>query len=314
MTDRPWYKRYPSDALNGMVGLTLEQKGAYNVVLDLIYDRDGPIPDEERWLAGHCGCSVRKWKSIRDTLLALGKIELIDGLIDQKRARKERENARKTREKLAENGSKGGRKRAENADEALKTNDNFEAGLKHRARDQKPEARSQIPDKTPPVVPPKGDERQAELIPSEKTDDEPTRTRSRTRLPQDWRHLNEPPNDQHRHALQQGLSDTTAVREWQKFVNHHVAKGSTMANWPAAWRTWVDNVPSFNRGARDGRKQTGHETFERVARRIYERETAAERGAGEPDGGPLDAGPGDGGGTDRQAWVALSAPARERES
>lgn len=33
--------------------------------------------------------------------------------------------------------------------------------------------------------------------------------------------------------------------ELEKFRNHHKAKGSTMLDWQAAWRTWVGNAPQF---------------------------------------------------------------------
>lgn len=35
MAKRPWYKRYPSDFIAGTIGLSLEEKGAYSVCLDL---------------------------------------------------------------------------------------------------------------------------------------------------------------------------------------------------------------------------------------------------------------------------------------
>ena len=36
-----WYKRDPNAALTGMASLTLEERGAYNTILDLIYAHDG---------------------------------------------------------------------------------------------------------------------------------------------------------------------------------------------------------------------------------------------------------------------------------
>lgn len=78
----PWYRRYPDNFIAGTVGLTLEEKGAYSLVLDLMYVRGGPVPDEPRYIAGVCNCSVRKWNAIRDRLIALGKIQVVDGAID----------------------------------------------------------------------------------------------------------------------------------------------------------------------------------------------------------------------------------------
>lgn len=111
---RPWYRRFPDNFIAGTAGLTLEEKGAYSLVLDLIYVRGGPIPDEPRYIAGVCNCSVRKWTAIRARLIELGKITVIDGHLMNARAEKELENAAKDARELAENGAKGGNKTAEN--------------------------------------------------------------------------------------------------------------------------------------------------------------------------------------------------------
>ena len=135
MSERPWYKRYGADFVHGSLGLTLEEKGAYSLCLDLIYDRQGPIPDDARWLAGVCGVSVRKWTSLRAALLKAGKLTAENGFISNSRAEKEIENALKTSRKHVENGAKGGGKRAENEAAAKENKGLAEAGLKHHAPD-----------------------------------------------------------------------------------------------------------------------------------------------------------------------------------
>jgi uncharacterized protein YdaU (DUF1376 family) len=81
-----WYKRDPDAALQGMFELNLEERGAYNTVLDLIYSKTNQLPDDERFIAGCLRCDVRVWKRIRRRLIALGKIYLDDGCIRNKRA------------------------------------------------------------------------------------------------------------------------------------------------------------------------------------------------------------------------------------
>ncbi|MDF2620224.1 MAG: hypothetical protein K0S00_2883 [Xanthobacteraceae bacterium] len=158
MSEKPWYRRYPSDFLHGTAGLPLEVKGAYSVVLDLIYDRRGPIPDNAHWIAGHCGCSVRKWNTIRATLIDEGKIVAEGGFIINPRAMREVDISAETARKLAENGAKGGNKSAEtrklkaekNAEESNISGlaeAGLEAGSKHRARVLNPETRNN------PIVP-----------------------------------------------------------------------------------------------------------------------------------------------------------------
>lgn len=41
-------------------------------------------------------------------------------------------------------------------------------------------------------------------------------------------------------------------KEVEQFRNHHAAKGSTMLDWQAAWRTWVGMAVQFGRGGKAG--------------------------------------------------------------
>lgn len=100
-----------------MLALTLEERGAYNTCLDLIYDREGPIPDDARWLSGWMGVSSRKWATIRASLIVKAKLFAVNvngvpSLMNQ-RAAIELENQSNRSRELAENGAKGGRKVAE---------------------------------------------------------------------------------------------------------------------------------------------------------------------------------------------------------
>ncbi len=128
---RPWYRRFPDNFIAGTVGLTLEEKGAYSLVLDLMYVRGGPVPDEPRYIAGVCNCSVRKWNAIRQRLLDLGKITVVDGFLSNPRAEKELENAAKDARELAENGAKGGNKTAENQRAVIKNKGLGSAPVQH---------------------------------------------------------------------------------------------------------------------------------------------------------------------------------------
>lgn len=141
MSGNPWHRRYHSDALAGMLSLTLEERGAYQTILDLIYDRGGPIADNERLLSGYMNCSIRKWRSLRATLIEQGKLVAQDGTLTNPRAEKQIENDAKTARKLAENGAKGGRKKAENAKNDNKNNGGDLAPLGEGS--SLPEARSQ---------------------------------------------------------------------------------------------------------------------------------------------------------------------------
>jgi len=159
---RPWYKRYPGDFIAGTALMSLEQKGAYSMILDLIYVRGGPIPDSPQEIARQCGCSTRKWKQIRDDLIGMGKIYENEGHLSNGRADRELPLNEKEAEKLSENGVKGGEKTKKKSDKNEKENDENktvskenndieEKGLsilgKHTHADQIPDARSHIEDK-----------------------------------------------------------------------------------------------------------------------------------------------------------------------
>lgn len=131
-----WYKRCGADFIHGTIGLSLEEKGAYSLCLDLIYDRGGPIPDDARWLSGICGVSLRKWNSIRDRLISVGKLSCENGFLMNVRAGFELENLAKTHRNLVESGAKGGRKRAENETALRNNNDLAQATLKHHGREE----------------------------------------------------------------------------------------------------------------------------------------------------------------------------------
>jgi uncharacterized protein YdaU (DUF1376 family) len=124
-----WHPRSHRDALEGMRKLTLEERGAYNTLLDLIYERGAPVPDDARWLSGWMNCSLRKWASLREGLIESGKIYAInvnaEPCLMNVRAALEIENQTKLTRNLSESGAKGGRKRAENAS-GININSNLE--------------------------------------------------------------------------------------------------------------------------------------------------------------------------------------------
>jgi uncharacterized protein YdaU (DUF1376 family) len=132
-----WYKRDGAEFVQSCLELALEEKGAFCVVLDLIYANGGPIRDDARWLAGNCSVSVRKWVALRARLIEVGKLTSEGGFLSNRRAEKQIETTAKTHRKLVESGAKGGRTRAEN--EAIRNENNVLvlATLKHRAREDK---------------------------------------------------------------------------------------------------------------------------------------------------------------------------------
>lgn len=126
--DHHWHKRYHEKAINGYMGLSLELRGAYTTILDLLYDRGEPLVDNERLIAGYLNCSLRKYRSLRDELLEMGKlVRNENGTITNKRFEKERENVTKTSRTRSKAGIKGGKKSGEVRKKTNKNKEGHEA-------------------------------------------------------------------------------------------------------------------------------------------------------------------------------------------
>lgn len=108
-----WYKRDPNAALAGMAKLSLEERGAYNTILDLIYIHDGALSDDEKFICGWLRCDVRVWRRVRQRLLDLGKLYLMGQNLRNPRADTEVAAAQHRVLLAAEAGRKSGESRAE---------------------------------------------------------------------------------------------------------------------------------------------------------------------------------------------------------
>ena len=53
-------------------------------------------------------------------------------------------------------------------------------------------------------------------------------------------------------AVSKGFSAAHAAAMFEEFRDYHIGKGNLMADWPAAWRTWVRNQIKFNKGSAGG--------------------------------------------------------------
>lgn len=108
-----WYRRDPLAALDGMANLSLEERGAYNTVLDLIYARDGAVPDDAAFMCRRLGCNVRRWTRIRQRLIDLKKIYVDGGSLRNGRADIEVPQAIARVEQATGNGRRSGEVRGE---------------------------------------------------------------------------------------------------------------------------------------------------------------------------------------------------------
>src|ERR1700761_1655660 len=68
----------------------------------------------------------------------------------------------------------------------------------------------------------------------EKSSEMTQRTKSRTRIKDDW----QPSAADIKYAQEHGVDHT---RQVERVRDYHLMHGSLMADWPAAWRTWIRN-------------------------------------------------------------------------
>lgn len=69
-----FYRRDPNKALSGMIGLSLEERGVYNTIIDLLYQTWRPLEDDRRFIANWCGCAVQKLNPIINRLIERGRL------------------------------------------------------------------------------------------------------------------------------------------------------------------------------------------------------------------------------------------------
>lgn len=101
----PYYKRYPSDFFRACIGMTFEQRATYGLLLDLIYEHDDKLAEDDRFIAGLFGLSVKKWNRLKRDLILFGKIAIVDGFIRNPRATNEAIIRRKLSDKNRLNGA-----------------------------------------------------------------------------------------------------------------------------------------------------------------------------------------------------------------
>lgn len=69
-----FYRRDPGLALQGMSSMSLEERGVYNTVIDLLYLTWRPLEDDPGYIAGHCRCAVQKLNPILRRLIESEKL------------------------------------------------------------------------------------------------------------------------------------------------------------------------------------------------------------------------------------------------
>ena len=67
-----WYKHDPAAFLEGVIGLTAEERGFYITLIDLLYARDGHNVTDEL-VCSAMRCNPRTWRAVKSTAYGLWK-------------------------------------------------------------------------------------------------------------------------------------------------------------------------------------------------------------------------------------------------
>jgi uncharacterized protein YdaU (DUF1376 family) len=101
----PCHRRFPKDMLHESMTMDMRDYGAYCIVLDLIYQYGGAVPDDASLISRYMrGCNAMGWKNIRSRLLGSGHIYQDGDSLRSLRADAELKEAGRIREANAMGG------------------------------------------------------------------------------------------------------------------------------------------------------------------------------------------------------------------
>ena len=216
MNGLPYYKAYPRDFIEGTIGMAFELKGAYRLVLDLIYMQNGRLPDDARYISGQLGCTVRAWNGYREQLVKMGKLTVENGIISNFRASLELDNLAEISRKNAENG------RLSHKNKGL-----GQAVAKRPVSHTEPDTERE--------------ETNVSSLPRKRA----SRLKPDWVLPRDWGEW----------ALSEGWPDTVIRQEAARFKDYWIGKAGKDAaklDWEATFRNWMRNCKSPKVHSGDG--------------------------------------------------------------
>ena len=230
-----WMPLYIGDYLADTMSLEAREHGAY-LLLIMHYWRNGPLPDDDRALAGIARVDRKTWAADTGPIVR-NFFAAEDGRLHHKRIDAEREAARLIAEKKrsAANARWGKDKTV-----STSTDDADGSPPAPACEDAHADAYASPVDNVCTshyargLPSPSPSKKERTPHPSGVA---PARRKSRVE-PDFW------PNETgQRKSTECGIADLE--REVVRFRDHHAGKGSLMADWQAAWRTWCGNSQRF---------------------------------------------------------------------
>jgi hypothetical protein len=238
----------------------------------------GSLEDDDDVLSDAAMCPPEKWLEVKDDLLR-GWVKCSDQRLYHPVVAELAKEAAEKRESYRKRARAGNEKRWGNRDadesparqgsgESKEAKPEFDIGHEPKSSGDCAEvAQVSLSDRSAiaqgSLCPPKGREGKgiiesqdsgsspSLLVASEPAPRKAKRAKAKTQIREDAQ-----PTEQDVEAAERvGLDAATFRSEWRKFRDHHLANGSLMADWPAAWRKWLSNVGKFQ-PARAGPQNT----------------------------------------------------------
>jgi uncharacterized protein YdaU (DUF1376 family) len=216
MSNNLYIPFHPGDYLTDTGHLSAAEHGAYFLLILNYWQRGEPLPNDDRKLRGIARMTVNEWMESRETIL-----EFFDeqgGYLHHGRVDAELEKALGRSEAAREAGKRSAAKRAFNG-RSTGVQRALNKGSTNQVQDQVKE------------------EAVASSYPAK-----PERAKRRTAISED----SEPSDRDRQEGLSVGMTGESVDFQWRKFRDYHRAKGSLMADWSAAWRTWCGNYRAFS--------------------------------------------------------------------
>lgn len=235
VSSNPWYKRYPSDALTGYSMLTLEERGAYTTLLDLMYDDGEPLLDNERLRAGQLGVPLQRYKKLRNILIDKKKIYMND---DDKISNNRFDEEMKKKAELAAKRAKAGstpKKVDEKDEENLPKSDQLSEELSLSLSEVNGKNTNEINGKSNQMIDQTSNTNQIPDTRDQKDKEKNIKKRN-TSMKEDW----VLPEDYRQFVKDDKLckDDDIISRVAENFKDHWLGNGKTFKDWKAVWRKW----------------------------------------------------------------------------
>ena len=217
-----WYKRYMSDYADDTQGLTMAEHGAYTLMLDSYYSTGLPLPSDRREVYRIVRAIERWERSAVDRVLAKFFTLTSAGYINP-RADEELAKYKKAAEVSRANGSR-------------------------HTTGQEPDS---LPDRLP--------ERPQNLRSKESKNNTKPKSLGAKAAPKRATPFQKDfslTEGLHQYASDRGVVDVVA--EFEKFREHHLARGTLFKDWGAAWRTWVLRSAQYAKQRPDSPKESAY--------------------------------------------------------